>query len=781
MIDRLAKFMVVRRWPLLIACLTVTTVVFPISMRAKSDRSVRSLFRPDNPRLIDYQRVVDDFGGEAICLAAYTDPNLLTAEGMAGLANFRGELAAVPGVLNASSLEEQPRPGDKSWVASFGTKLLGLGSLTGRTSSPTKNATRPWQTLADWFAKPGIDASALTNDILGCELYTDNLIGRDGQTAAVVVVVDREVMGSGAFDQTLERLRNICSNHSPPASIVGTPVMINDVYAYLDEDAMILTRISVLTMLVVIFVLFRNVRWVLIPLAIVESTQIWTRTLMVLSGAQLSIIGSMTTAFITVIGFATTIHIAVRYREEFGVDGDAKAALERALAKVMGAIFWTCLATGCGFGALATSNVAPVRAFGLLMAAASVFVGIAAFLLVPGGVLIGRFRNAPNATLGESTLADGLGETVRFIGAHSYLSSFLPLAMFVVAALGLLRIEVETDFTKNFRSDSSILRGYRFVESRLGGAGIVEVSFAAPAELTPEFLVRVRSVAAELRKIEGVIKVTGLTDFLDFFDMPIGGKRLLDLKLSAMRSMQPTVVRRFWNADRNRMLLQLRVREQQTVGGKTKLIDGIESTVKSTFGNDVHVTGLFVLLVYLIGNLHGDQLVSFAISVLGIWLVTSMAFRSWRLGMVAILPDIFSIAIVIGAMGWIGLKVNVATAMIGSISMGQDVAFSIHYLTRFRQELLAGASFDEALFRTHRSTGKALVFANLALMLGFSVLVLSQFVPTIQFGMLISVAILGGLLGNLVILPVLLRLVFSGRPSPVSHGLQQSTVTLEGE
>lgn len=118
--------------------------------------------------------------------------------------------------------------------------------------------------------------------------------------------------------------------------------------------------------------------------------------------------------------------------------------------------------------------------------------------------------------------------------------------------------------------------------------------------------------------------------------------------------------------------------------------------------------------------------------------------------------------LVLGAMGWLGLKVNVATAMIGSISLGLVVDFSIHYLARYRQERRR-LGHDVALERTHGATGKAMVFANVALMLGFGVLVFSSFLPTVHFGSLVSLAMLGGLLGNLLLLPVLLTW-FQPRP-----------------
>jgi predicted RND superfamily exporter protein len=137
----------------------------------------------------------------------------------------------------------------------------------------------------------------------------------------------------------------------------------------------------------------------------------------------------------------------------------------------------------------------------------------------------------------------------------------------------------------------------------------------------------------------------------------------------------------------------------------------------------------------------------------------TIAFRSVPLGLLLLIPNLFPIVVVIGTMGWIGLPVNIATAMIASVSLGLTIDSSIHYVSGYRLARAEGKSFVEAIKSTHQGVGLALVFANLALVAGFTVLTLSHFIPLVYFGVLVSVAMLGGLIGNLVLLPLLLRLV----------------------
>lgn len=724
-------------------CLVLAACLYPLSRNVRYDRSIHSFFDEDHERLVTYAKVEKEFGGDTMCFVVYSDPELLTPQGMDHLRTFAGKLREIPGVMLAASLADLRRP-------------------TSATSS---------KTLADWFQQvPASELDSLRREVLDCEIYSNQFIGADGRTTSVVLLVDPAAMQSGEIRETIRGIRGIANANPNPARVVGSPILINDVFDNMEQDSEVLTLVSTGAMLLVILLLFRNLRWALLPFLIVQVTLIWVRSVMALADIQLGFTGAMSTSLITVIGIATTIHVAVRYREEFDLSPDARTAMKQTLEKALAPIFWTCSTTAVGFGSLAVSQVAPVRDFGWIMAAAALLVGVSSFMLIPGGVLLGRLASRPSATLGEARLADGLGWLEVLTARHSVLAATLTLFVLSVASVGLLWLEVETDFTKNFRNDSPVLEGYRFVEERLAGAGLLGMSFDAPKRLTPEFLDTVRKCETRLRELDGVSKVTGLTDFLDFVaqSMPAASRSpfVLNLQLTALQRTQPKEIEQVWNDDKGRMRIVLRVRESQASSAKAELLSAIESIGREYFGESVHATGLYVLLVHLIDSLLSDQWLSFFASASGALLMMMMAFRSVRLGLVAFAPNLIPIAVVAGSMGWLGLRINAATAMINSITMGLVIDFSIHYLSRFRLELKKTEDFHQALFRTHRSTGRSMVFASMALMLGFSVLSFSNFLPTMQFGLLVSLAMLGGLVGNLVMMPVLLRLAYrKGRPT----------------
>jgi predicted RND superfamily exporter protein len=242
--------------------------------------------------------------------------------------------------------------------------------------------------------------------------------------------------------------------------------------------------------------------------------------------------------------------------------------------------------------------------------------------------------------------------------------------------------------------------------------------------------------------------------------------------LTAMRGWMPEFYDTLYGEDpaddQHYFRLMLRVHERQTASQKQELIDRLRSTSERVFPG-ARVTGYFVLLADLINSILRDQWRTFWVAVLGVGLLMGLAFRDLRLALIALVPNALPILIVLGGMGWISvwcwpdLKINMGTAMIAAVSMGLSIDSTIHYVSAFQRARRAGLEFDEALQTVQQNVGKAMVLSTIALMVGFTVLATSRFIPTVYFGTLVSLAMLGGLIGNLVLLPLLLQLVMRPR------------------
>jgi len=206
----------------------------------------------------------------------------------------------------------------------------------------------------------------------------------------------------------------------------------------------------------------------------------------------------------------------------------------------------------------------------------------------------------------------------------------------------------------------------------------------------------------------------------------------------------------------------LRARERQPAAAKRAIIDQVRRIVAEEYpatgdrpGGEV--TGFFVLLAQLVDRLLADQWLTFLIAAAGIFALLAAAFRSILLAAIALVPNGLPIFVVLGLLGWVGEPINMGTAMIAAVSMGLSVDSSIHYIAAFRRRLTEG-SHAAALEAAHQTAGRAMVFSTLALAIGFLALTTSGFMPTVSFGWLSALTLLGGLAGNLVVLPVLLAL-----------------------
>ncbi len=705
-----------RGWWLSIALVTTLLAWGPAS-RLEFEQSIESLYAKDNARLSAWRDSKRLFGGDEFVVVAYTDPELFEPDG------------------------------DKLSKAAVGR----IEALAKKLTNVSGLQTDSFQHLAHALQAP-FGRSLIR------KLMEGVLVGTDGQTTAIFCRLEPESQAKISRSETYRLVREISDAQTLPTAVVGEPVQVHDMFRYVEEDGATLGFASAMLLMIVIFVLFRSLRWMVLPLLVVQVTLIWTKALLVLSGMQLSMVSSMLNSLVTIIGIATVMHITLRFREN-RFDQEPTAALRQTMLELTVPIFWTIATTAAGFAALLSSRIAPVASFGIMMTLATMLVMVACAVVLPGGILIGETGRVPGKAPAEDWVTRALGRLTIWVEHRPLVVGSGMALLTAVCGAGLYFLKVETDFSKNFRASSPIVKSLDLFETRLGGAGTWEVNFPAPHELDPAFLVQVREFAAELRGLEDqqspgrLTKVVVITDGLDVLSfLP------LSWRLSALERMQPDFITSLYNADAGRMRVMLRARERQPSDTKLKLIADVEAAARKRFP-EARATGLFVLLTYLIESLMDDQLGSFLIAAAAIVILMTIAYRNLTLGLILLIPNLFPIVLVIGTMGWIGLPVNLATAMIASVSMGLTVDSSIHYLAGYTAARRRGLSFSAALKSTHQGVGLALVFANVALVAGFSVLTLSHFIPLVYFGILVSVAMLGGLLGNLVLLPLLLRAV----------------------
>ncbi|MCA9268432.1 MAG: MMPL family transporter [Planctomycetales bacterium] len=753
--QHVAQALIRHRWALFALAVVISVAAWQSASQLTFNRTIESVFEADDPLIVNFRRLKETFGGNEIVLAVYADPQLFAPDGsgIRRVTEVRNKLAAVPGVQGVLGID-QP-----------------MGQLIAHPLNPI--------------------APSIRNLFAG---YTH---GADGQTVALACMLIPREQTETPRRETIPALRKIMQEELPaplaPGMLTGEPVLVSDGYRLLEEDGRRLGWSTTLLLAAVIVLCFRSLRWVAAPIVIVQLTLLWTRATLVVAHLQLSMVSSMLTAVVTVIGIATVVHVIVRFREAADDGLPPEAALTRALSILALPILWACCTDAVGFGSLMATRVGPVQDFGLMMGLGSLLVVVAVALALPALALIGAGHSRPRRAWGEHLLDAQLRWLIDVVEAHPRRIALGVALAAGLCAAGVYRLDVETDFTRNFRAGSDIVRSYAFVEEHLGGAGVWDLMVPAPPTLDLEYL---RRVDALQRRLESEIlvespsgeTVAGLTKTLSLADAVFAlapalkkvdadsplqaalARGLVAGELSGMRSRLPGIYQALYAEDppapgQYWLRVMLRSPERQTSTAKKTIIAETTRIAGEAFPatDDPHgrapvTAGFFVLMTFLIDHLIADQWVAFLIATIGIGLMMALALRNLRYALVALVPNVLPILMVTGLMGWLGLKINMGAAMIAAVSMGLSIDSSIHYITSFQRARAEGHSLRDALAAVHGSVGRALAFATLALIAGFSVLCFSDFIPTVYFGALVSLTMLGGLAGNLIVLPLLLRL-----------------------
>ena len=745
------KTLILLRNYLLFAAVIAVLVSIPVSERLEFDQRIESFFADDNPDIKILRRSRQDFGGDEFVVVAWTEDRLLDIDG-----DYPTSLAAA---LKLDVLHSV----DSNVALRIRATTTRLNQIPG--VNPDQTQQLPDLLDAALRFKPNRRAVL--------RMFEGTLIGRDGRTTGIVLELMSEKQAGVPRAETLAQIRAVAESMSADVAVAGEPVQVFDMFRLVEEDGQILFLVSLAILSTVLVAMFRSLRWVLAPVGLVLGSVAVTRAILYLVGAQLSMVSSMLNSLVTVIGIATCMHVIVHYRElrrnmtsqtqAPDEASDFPAVARQTLSEMAAPIFWTCVTTAVGFGSLLVSQITPVRSFSVMLCLATGVVLLGCFIILPATVGSGSRLRPPAIVPMERWLDRALRLTCRVVEQRPLLTAVLCLVLFVAAIPGVFRLTIETDFSKNFRESSSIVQSLQFIESRLGGAGSWEVSFDTPEKLTDDFLNVIKELTEELRELtaeDDSIRILSLTDVSSMPPRVLGPVKTLTRALR----IQPRLIESFYNEESRRMRIVLRSIEQQSSENKVAQISRIRSCVREFFARRPEMlqttqpaaSGMFVLLAELIQSLLDDQLRSFIVATVGILACMTIAFRSLRIGLISLLPNIFPVAMVMGTLGWVGMPVNIGTAMITSVSMGLTVDSTIHYITAFERARRT-TSVTEALQIAHAGAGRAVVFASLALVAGFMVLTASRFVPLVYFGALLSLSMIGGIFGDLVLLPLLLR------------------------
>ncbi|MEM8946190.1 MAG: MMPL family transporter [Planctomycetota bacterium] len=699
------------RYPLITIGLVLAILAALVGNQLQLDRSIENMFADDDPILVPYRQLQEKFGEYEIAMAVYSDSQLRSANSLDQIKELTAAAKQIPGVVAAVSILDPPGAAD---------------------FENTQGGEQLRAVFAGYTHNEALDA------------------------AGIVCLLSRPEAGDPPRSETLSELRALIDD-LPNGALVGEPVLIEEAFDLLEADGKRLNTWCTLLLMLTIFACFRSWRWLLLPLVVVQLTLALTRGTLVALGLQLSMVSSMLSAIVTVVGVATVVHVIVRYRNAESAGLAPNDAMLQAGGLLAAPVGFACLTDAAGFAALMTSRVGPVHDFGLMMAIGSVMVLVSVIVAVPAIVLVGQTQSNKFLPTGERAIGRMLDRMLHWSERRGKLIAAVGIVATAFALASSTRLQRETDFTQNFRQDSQLVKQYEFVEHRFGGAGVWDILLPPTAALTNDYLDRVLRFESKLTNT--VPQLNKAISIADVLDAGAGGLKMLrTVGLPVMRATLPEFVAAIFQQqpDSAQLRVLLRSPERLEAAEKNRLISQVREAAQQEFPG-AEVTGYYVLLNQLIESLLRDQWTTFSVAAVAIAAMMALAFRSLRLAFVTLIPNALPVLLLFGAMGWLGIKVNMGAAMIAAVSLGLSVDGSIHYVMSYQRLRREGAGVAQALTAVQDTVGRAAVFATLALVVGFSTLCVSEFIPTIYFGALVSLSMIGGLVGNLLVLPLLIR------------------------
>ena len=771
------------------------------------DASADSLLLEDDPDLEFSREMNERYGASESVTVAYTPTgDLFSRDELNRLGELREELlgiervASVDSILNVPIFEDTPLTGISENYLTLANQDIDLVAAREElVNSPVfRNAViSPDGQTAGMLVGFEIDERAreligrrteLRNKARLEQLSTDEAseLAQVEADYAVhsVLAADRQHEIISVVRQTLERYRDDAQIY-----LGGAPMIADDLVTFVQGD---LSSFSFAVVLLIIFALgliFRKVRWVALPLACCAVAGVIMVGVLGLMDWRVTVVSSNFISLLLIITISLTVHLTVRYRELRATRhySNHDKLLRHSVLSMFRPCLYTALTTAVAFGSLIVSGILPIITFGWMMMMGVATALIVAFTLFPAILSIlnkDESRLNANVKLGLTSalasLTEKLGNKVLYIY----------LAVVLLSGIGLSQIRVENSFIDYFRESTEIYQGMSLFDEKLGGTLSFDVIVSLPEVedafdggfddgfgfgddtggnddaywFTAPKMKQVKAIHQYLDNDPQTGKVLSFGAVIELAEnlndnQPINGLLWAVLYNRIPETLKSTVLNPFVSVSENQLRFNVRVIESAENLNRNELLQRIEAGIESEFGfadEDVRLTGILVMYNNVLQSLFQSQILTLGVVMLAIMVMFLVLFRSFMIALICIIPNAIAASFVLGIMGWLSIPLDIMTITIAAISVGIGVDNTIHYMHRYKREFPRFGNYRDTMHFCHTSIGRAMYFTSMTIVAGFSILALSNFIPTIVFGLLTSLAMLVALVGSLTLLPQLL-------------------------
>ncbi len=813
-----------------IVILCLLAVVSFLGYKAKDfklDASTETLIIETDEDLRYSRMIKSRYGGYDYLLMTYSPKtDLFSNESLKKLAQLRDELkqlkrvTSVVSILNVPLLESPPVP-----VKELTTGIQTLESPTvDRKLARIEFKNSPlYQNL---LVSPDLKTTGLQINFPVDEVYQDLLTRGDHfrEKAARNALTDAEIIEFKDLKGQLQRhrekrrqirhediaaIRAIMDNYRQDAELFlgGVSVISDDLIRFVKQDLKIFGIGVAFFLVVTLSIIFKKIRWVVLPMLCCVFSAISMMGLLGMFGWKVTVISSNFISLQLIITMAITIHLIVRYKDLLlsNPEAEQRQLILDTVRLMLTPCLYAALTTIAGFGSLLLCDILPVKTFGWMMCAGIVVSLIVTFLLFPAGLML-LGKEAPQVIKAKSfSFTSFLG---RFTEAHGTLILIGSCLIFIISALGISRLVVENSFINYFKDTTEIYQGLKVIDEKLGGTTPLdviveidgrEISAAMAAAKTEEpgdeefeefdefeeaydekywFTADRMALANEIHdyldSLPEIGKVLSLATMLKIAAKLNNGKPLDNFQLALVYSELPdkfkrVILRPYVSPKHHQLRYSIRIKDSEKSLRRDILLKKIRHDLVHKLDlkeEKVHLAGLLVLYNNMLQSLFESQILTLGMVVLALLGMFLILFRSLKLALIAIVPNLLAISVVLGVMGWLNIPLDMMTITIAAISIGIAVDNTIHYIYRFKYEFQFEHRYIKTVHQCHSSIGRAMYYTSLTIISGFLILTLSNFIPSIYFGLLTGLAMLIALCAALTLLPQLIVVFKPFGPEP---------------
>jgi len=718
------------------------------AIKSKTDNSIEVWLKRNDPKLDYYYDFIDKFGDDEFLMIAMDGDDIFNSKKLKLINDIAIRLESVRGVRSVISL-----------ASVYKNKL----------SAPYFK-----EVLKRNKARPVLEV--FKESILDDPMYVNNVISSDGETTAIIATVAKgsPEARKELVMETREILRIVETENNIKNFFLAGPSVVNTELDRMSQrDMRTFTPVMFAVALIILVVLFKNISGVLIPAITISINIIWTMGLFVIFGNKMNMVSGMLIPLVFIISLATTVHILNRFYLEVMLSGDRRESILKTVKYICVPCFLTCVTTSIGFLSLVVSDVTPVKATGIFMAAGIMMSFFVCITLVPGMLsLFPAWMSRPlmNIQKERSSINKGFQGIYGFIGKfvknNTIYVFFLSFVFVSVAIYGVTKINAESSIFESFPGSSEITRSTEHIEQEL--MGLIPMDIVVDVGNTgsifqPDVLLKMEKLQDYLKGIPEVTKSVSVVDYVkhlnrllnkDNPDSPVVTKdKAIDyVKLASLHG--DSIVASLYTEDYNEGRVSVRMKNVGSSRYKS-IVNDIEGFIKENFPLSVScaITGIVPLLMDMQGYLIESQIKTFTLAFILIFICIALLLKSARIGMMSMIPNLIPIAITLGVMGYMDINLDVATIMIASVAIGISVDDTIHFLYRFKEEFKKDGDHYLAIQRTLSAVGRALIFTTVVATCGFLVFCLSSFKAIQYFGLLTAITMVSALVSDLFILP----------------------------